>query len=228
MMSEIESWNELVEPPHFLVQIKSFGLISIFDDQKKKLTSGWILIHNRPNFLRLENLGNISRVSSEFQSIQNFIEFYFAREIREDFNFRIMNDKTYLDIYCEKKLQNRVLLQLTKPNADICKYTLDEFMKFRGYWNVQNSDVTDEPFELKFRYSSAGYQIILKQDYHSWHAYGEIIPEDKSIPPWLTKIFKHFRIDYKEIDSCTYSIKSLSAFLELCNLCRSKSEISWI
>lgn len=222
-MSEIESWEKLEEPPQFLVQMKKIGIIYLLDDKKKNLTNGWILIHNLSNSLRLENLGNPNRVADELKNVQTFIEFYFAKEIQNDSDFRIISDKNYLDIYSEKKLQTLIHLQLTKPNAATCKYTIEEFMKFRGYWNNQNSDVLEDPFDLKFKYSSLGYQVIIKQDYHSWHTYGEIIPADTKILPWLLKIFKDLRIDYKELDACTYEIKSLDAFLSLTDLFRTKS-----
>ncbi|MDX1959694.1 MAG: hypothetical protein SFU98_14050 [Leptospiraceae bacterium] len=220
--SEVHHWEELVDPPVFLTQAKKFGAIYLFDDLKKPLCNGWIQIHNTMEKLTLENLGEPSRVMYELKSIQLFLEYLFEKEILRDIHFKISIEQKCLHILSSESLRNKILLQLTKPNAEECKYSIEEFMNFSGYWNLENSEIDSEPFELKFQYSSSGLRLVLKLDYHAWHSYGEIVPERQGTRPWCNSILKKLEIAYTEIDPCTFEFGSVGEFLFLSDIFRSR------
>lgn len=222
-MKLYKSWEEIEIAPIFLKQTKQFGVNNLYDDLKRPLSSGWILIHNEKNMLRLENLGTIAKIQNELNAIKFYLEYLFESELRKESHAILKVENNTLVIFADEKLRFKILLQLTKPNANECKYTIEEFMSFPGYWALENFEYEREPFDLKFQYSTSGYRIILREDQHIWRQYGCIQPMNSAMTSWTYEILKKLKIPSTEIDPCTFNIDSINDFLDLTNIFRERT-----
>lgn len=215
-------WDILTTCPEFLIENKSFGLIYIYDHLQNPISDGWTLIHRTNGTLTFENLGYDSKLKDELNGLKLFIETFFEKDLQLENNPSLSFDKNSLHIKVSLELIQKILLQITKPNAQACKYVLNEHMKFSRYWNEIKSDSEAFKFELNFRYQPNGNFIILPNDYHMEHQYGEVVPIFPETHAWLKEYLKNLPITkFIETDPCTFQILALSEFLYLTDIFRS-------
>jgi len=217
-------WEDLTLCPEFLNRSETFGLIYIFDDLRKPICEGWTLVHIKNDSIEFENLGYESKIEDELNDLKLFIEVFFESELKLESNPSLFIEKKSLTVKGSSTFMQKIILQITKPNAQECKYLLNERMKFSGYWKEDDSDLGEDPFELIFRYGTAGNFMILPNDYHMYHQYGEILPIFPKTKPWLKEFLKQLRISpFVETDPCTFQIFALSDFLYLTDIFRKHS-----
>lgn len=211
-----DQWQLLSECPEFLYANKKFGSIHIFDNAPLAICSGWTLIHTHEDSIQFENLGLDFKCRNELDALKTFIERFFYTDLQEEIHASLEIIQNVLVVRVRPHLVRRILLQVTKPSADVCKFILSERMHFPGYWNVEDWEHEKQAFELSFEYSSRGCLINLPNDYHMMHQYGAVVSTYPETAAWLKRILNKLPISQcLEIDPCTFQISKLSDFLYL-------------
>jgi hypothetical protein len=217
-------WELLTECPKFLLENKKFGSIYIFDNSLKPICKGWTLIHTFKDSIQFENLGYDSKRKEELNDLKLYIETFFESDLKLESNPSLVIEQNFFIVKVSTELVQKILLQMTRPNAFTCKYSLSEKMKFSGYWNYARPYPEKEEFELTFQYSSKGNFIYLPNDPHMMHQYGEVVPLAPNTYSWLKEYVKELPISPTvETDPCSFQIFKLSDFLYVTDLFREKS-----
>ncbi|GBF50111.1 hypothetical protein LPTSP4_16350 [Leptospira ryugenii] len=222
-----DRWEELTLCPQFLANNPKFGMVYLYGKEKEKLIDGWCNVYVHSSSLAIENLSDGSKIQEGLASILLFLVESYRFDLQKEPFYRLEKKGNRIEMQASESCLRKVLLQITKPGPEVCKFTLREEMKFPGYWSASDWEVDREPFSLTFQFSDLGPRIVFPNDYHMMHQYGETVPLYPKSIPWLLALLKTLSIDrFQEVDPCTIQFESLGDFLYLSDLFRERTDLS--
>ncbi|HMW08284.1 MAG TPA: hypothetical protein PK079_15940 [Leptospiraceae bacterium] len=214
-----KTWESLTLPPLYLNQVSEFGSINIFNDKNECIASGWFKFIISPKIIVLENLGEERKAFLENTRILDFIyQISSKNKFSVSKSIFLNNGKTLQLEFLEEEHKNYTLLTLTKPNPDLCKFTILNSYSFPGFWTIDTDGFWGKSFSVSLVVSSAGYEIILENDLHMWKQWGEILPFYEGSTEWIITLLTSLNYKFIQKDPCQFQLESLSQFLQLADL----------